>query len=356
MTRSTAMAAQFAARKRKSSSPHVCSTSSLRASTVSVRTLRAAVGAALCFWAFHGSAQPFRAAFHDPPRMFLLDNDQRIYLRAGARPLEFQAVLRGVVLPSEVTSFARWRSEWMVVVGMDTLYVFAANGEFLKSVHLPNFAFSVDARANTMWFYNALSVSTATSRLWWSRDLRQLTPVNVKLVDESLPSRDGLLAASSVMSACDDDTLTFAHVIGEAELEIIGHDGVRREFALQYSRTAERDKRRKYIAPYVSPYYYSAPVRDVLCSGHTVAVLRNWEDVKTSKGVIAQRARVADVYSRDGRHLGTATFTNVQRWLWLVNPATVCALSASGESECSSIGPPMPSQIIQAPFPVSPAR
>jgi hypothetical protein len=322
---------------------------------VSLRVLRAAICAALCFIGSRGLSQPFTAAFHDPPRIFLLDSGQKIYVRTGAKPTELQAVLRGIKLPSEVTSFARWRSQWIVVDGLDTVYVFAANGEFLKSIRLPNLAYFVDARRDTIWFYNALGASMPTWRLWWSHDLRQFTPAKIKLVDEGLTSRDALFAASAVMSACDDGTLAFAHVIGSPQLEMIDRDGGARQFALQYSRTVERDERRKYIAPYLSPFYYSAPVRDVLCTRRTVAVLRNWEDVRTPKGVIAQRARVADVYSRyDGRHLGTVTFANVQRWLWLVNEASICALSASGESECSSIGPPIPSQMIHAPFPSSP--
>src|SRR5947209_20308674 len=111
-------------------------------------------------------------------------------------------------------SGARWQNQWIVVDGTDTAYVFERDGRFIAAIHLPNFAFVVDSRGNAVWFYNAIGVST-TWRLWWSTALPQLTPVKMPLVDETLYSRDRLLAASAVMSACGDGAIAFAHVIGK---------------------------------------------------------------------------------------------------------------------------------------------
>jgi hypothetical protein len=301
------------------------------------------------------AAEPifFRHVTHQQSEVWLLSEDGRaVYTQAGSAPPVVAARLTdaagkpfswGTRPPS---AMARWKKEWLLVDGSNTLFRFAADGRAKGTARLPAAATSIFASPQRLWFYNGL-MSAGSRRIWGSSDAVTFEAVPLTLIDESSKS-DRVLGTQLVFAPGTGDDFLYAHLIGKAIVHRVVAGRHQQTLATAFSRSARRDALTAWDATQPSLEHYSSPVGEIVPLGDGgLLILRNREDIRSANGRTTPVYRLhVDHYGRDHRHLASAVFPEPVRTILRDEGKRVTALTLTGKVVSSAWQKPMSGVII----------
>jgi hypothetical protein len=288
------------------------------------------------------------AAWRQGAESALLDATGHIYVY-GRQEIERTVTLTANGHPflwrHTPTGFARWNSEWLVADGTNQIRRFATNGVFLAAFSVPTNAFDFAAAGTTLWIANHLAPSAQT-RLWSSTDGRRFTALSL---DEDRTEDPFALAmrAQTILTGSSSGELYVAHIIDAPVVRRVFPRSKLTRWPVAYSRSRSRALL-EYADPGIDDLtLYSSPVRDLLAIGaDELVVLRNREDVRTSRGMTTQQGLRADRYT-GGRHVASAIFPEPMKWILRSDAKHVTAVTKTGVVRVGEWGRPIAGGIAQ---------
>jgi len=278
-------------------------------------------------WLLEGSSgYLWRQTGEDPPA-------QQVRLRRKSSGL----------LWSDVTGFAAVQDGWLIAGRKGRLERYSTAGEFLRDADAPGEIGDVVRSGSMVWALPLIAPGPAR-HLLLSPDGERFSYVLLQAHTEDVIGTGitGVFDSAVHVTADRDEGAALVRFVGGPVAFRIRLDGSRRTVQLAYRRSARRDAMRRFEATQTDLQSYSSPARDLLVlPDGSLLVLRNREDVRTSKGLETRVGTVVDLYSQDGRHGASAELPHSARFIVHSEGQRVVCVAADGRVLASDLGPPI---------------